>query len=199
MLIGGSYAQMYDFAQKRRGEASKRKRGQQPGAPGHGRTPRPRLDETEERLDPPEDARTCSSCGEPYVANGSRESEIIEIEVKAHRRKIVRPRWRRGCGCASSPSEVAAEPPARLFPARPSGPAYGRMSCTSASRACARAAASRPGYRPWAGNLGGDAGRRHEPRAARCPCSSRCGMRSSITRTRRGCATPTRPAGGSRP
>ena len=108
-------------SEKRRGEASKRKRGQQPGAPGHGRTPRPRLDETEERLDPPEDARTCSGCGEPYVANGSRESEIIEIEVKAHRRKIVRPRWRRGCGCASSPPEVAAEPPARLFPGTPFG------------------------------------------------------------------------------
>ena len=108
-------------SEKRRGEASKRKRGQQPGAPGHGRTPRPRLDETEERLEPPEDARTCSSCGEPYVANGSRESEIIEIEVKAHRRKIVRPRWRRGCGCASSPPEVAAEPPARLFPGTPFG------------------------------------------------------------------------------
>ncbi len=108
-------------SEKRRGEASKRKRGQQPGAPGHGRTPRPRLDETEERLDQPEDARTCSSCGEPYVANGSRESKIIEIEVKAHRRKIVRPRWRRGCGCASSPPEVAAEPPARLFPGTPFG------------------------------------------------------------------------------
>ncbi len=36
--------------------SSKRRRGQQPGAPGHGRTPRPALKETKERLDPPKDA-----------------------------------------------------------------------------------------------------------------------------------------------
>ena len=101
--------------------SSTRGRGQQPGAPGHGRTPRPNLAETEERLDPPEDARICPCCGEPYVANGSHESEVIEIEVRAHRRRIFRPRWRRGCACASSPSEVTAPPPARLFP----GTAFG--------------------------------------------------------------------------
>ncbi len=101
--------------------SSKRGRGQQPGAPGHGRTPRPNLEETEERLDPPEDARICPCCGKPYVANGSHESEVVEIEVRAHKRRIVRPRWRRGCECASSPSEVTAPPPARLFP----GTAFG--------------------------------------------------------------------------
>ena len=31
----------------------------------------------------------------PYVANGERSSTVIEIEVKAHTRRIVRPRWRR--------------------------------------------------------------------------------------------------------
>ena len=101
--------------------SSKRGRGQQPGAPGHGRTPRPNLDETEERLDLPEDARICPCCGKPYVANGTHESEVIEIEVRAHKRRILRPRWRRGCECASSPSEVTAPPPARLFP----GTAFG--------------------------------------------------------------------------
>ncbi len=91
--------------------------------------------------------RTCSGCGEPYVANGSRESEIIEIEVKAHRRKIVRPRWRRGCGCASSPSEVATEPPARLFPGTPFGISvwthvlHERFACL---RPCRRVAAWLP-------------------------------------------------------
>ncbi len=108
-------------SEKRPGPSSRRGRGQRPGAPGHGRTPRPDLEEKEERVDPPEDARTCSCCGKPYVANGSHDSEVIEIEVKAHRRRIVRPRWRRGCDCASSPSEVTAPPPARLFP----GTAFG--------------------------------------------------------------------------
>ena len=45
----------------------------------------------------------------------------IEIGVKAHTRKIVRPRWRRSCGCASSPLEVTAPPVPRLFPRTPYG------------------------------------------------------------------------------
>ena len=91
-------------------------RGQQPGAPGHGRTPRPGLEERVEVHDPPAEARTCAACGKPYVANGAGESSLLEIEVRAHRRVIRRPRWRRTCGCASSPVEVSAPPVPRLFP-----------------------------------------------------------------------------------
>ena len=98
-----------------------RKRGQQRGAPGHGRTQRPVLEEKEEPQKPPEDALVCSCCGKPYVANGERSSSVIEIEVKAHIRRIVRPRYRRGCDCTSSPLEVTAPPPARLFPRTPYG------------------------------------------------------------------------------
>ena len=93
-----------------------RKRGQQRGAPGHGRTPRPKLQEKKERRNPPKDARICSCCGKPYVANGERSTSLIEIEVKAHIRRIVRPRYRRGCECASSPLEAIAPPVPRLFP-----------------------------------------------------------------------------------
>ena len=100
---------------------SERKRGQQRGAAGHGRTPRPKLEEKEERREPPPDALICSCCGKPYVANGENASSVIEIAVKAHIRRIVRPRYRRGCECASSAPEVAAPPPARLFPRTPYG------------------------------------------------------------------------------
>ena len=93
-----------------------RKRGQQRGAPGHGRTPRPGLREKKERHNPPKDARTCSCCGKPYVANGERSTSLVEIEVKAHIRRIERPRWRRGCDCVSSPLEAIAPPVPRLFP-----------------------------------------------------------------------------------
>ena len=93
-----------------------RKRGQQRGAPGHGRTPRPKLPEKKESRDPPKDARICSCCGKPYVANGERVTTLIEIAVKAHIRKIERMRWRRSCDCASSPLEVTAPPVPRLFP-----------------------------------------------------------------------------------
>ena len=108
-------------SEKQETPRSERKRGQQRGAPGHGRTQRPKLEEKEDLQNPPEDALVCSGCGKPYVANGERSSSVIEIEVKAHIRRIVRPRWRRGCDCASSPPEVTAPPPARLFPRTPYG------------------------------------------------------------------------------
>ena len=94
---------------------SERRRGRQPGARGHGRTPRPALEERTEVRNPPADARVCAGCGKPYVANGARVSSIVEIEVSAHRRVIRRPRWRKRCACASSPAEVSAPPAPRLF------------------------------------------------------------------------------------
>ena len=100
---------------------SGRKRGQQRGAPGHGRTPRPGLDERTEKRNPPMDARVCSCCGKPYIANGERSTTVVEIEVKAHTRRIVRPRWRRSCDCASSLPEVTAPPVSRLFDNTPYG------------------------------------------------------------------------------
>ena len=93
-----------------------RPRGQVRGAPGHGRTPRPGLEERVEERNPPEEARTCSGCGKPYAAVGAQESALVEIEVKAHRRVIRRGRWRRTCGCPASPVEVSAPPVPRLFP-----------------------------------------------------------------------------------
>ena len=93
-----------------------RPRGQVRGAPGHGRTPRPGLEERVEERNPPEEARTCGGCGKPYAAVGAEESALVEIEVKAHRRVIRRGRWRRTCDCASAPVEVSAPPVPRLFP-----------------------------------------------------------------------------------
>ena len=100
---------------------SERRRGGQPGAQGHGRTPRPALGERTEVRNPPAGTRVCAGCGQPYVANGARKSSIVEIEVSAYRRVIRRPRWRRVCECASSPMEVSAPPASRLF----AGTSYG--------------------------------------------------------------------------
>ena len=105
--------------QKRPGTG--RKRGQQRGAAGHGRTQRPGLGKKNERRDPPEDARVCPRCGKPYVANGERCTALFEIEVEAYENTIVRPRYRRGCDCASSPREVTAPAVARLFETTPYG------------------------------------------------------------------------------
>ena len=89
-----------------------RARGQQPGAPGHGRTPRPALPVVEETLQPPE--RCCPHCARPYAANGASVTEIVEVEVSAYVRRIHRPRMRASCRCGA-PSEAVAPPPARLF------------------------------------------------------------------------------------
>ena len=103
-------------SEMRERSGSGRPRGQVRGAPGHGRTPRPGLEERVEEHNPPDEACTCAGCGKPYVAVGAEQSTLVEIEVKAHRRVIRRGRWRRTCGCASSPAEVSAPPVPRLFP-----------------------------------------------------------------------------------
>ena len=100
---------------------SERKRGQQRGAPGHGRTQRPGLEERREEYNPPPDACVCEQCGQPYAPNGAEESTLVEIHVKAHKRVISRPRWRRTCECPSSPMEVSAPPVPRLFRGTPYG------------------------------------------------------------------------------
>ena len=62
-------------------------------------------------------------------------STLVEIEVRAHKRVIRRPRWRRTCDCASSPAEVSAPPAPRLFANTPYGTSvwsrflYERYAC----------------------------------------------------------------------
>ena len=57
-----------------------RSRGQQPGAPGHGRTPCPALPMVEQILEPP--ARWCAHCARPYVANDASVTQLLEAENK---------------------------------------------------------------------------------------------------------------------
>ena len=113
MLSRALYGRKSEQQEKAR---SGRPRGQQHGAPGHGRTRRPGLKERSEEHNPPPDACVCGRCGQPYAPNGAEESTLVEIEVKAHKRVIRRPRWRRTCECASSPMEVSAPAVPRLFP-----------------------------------------------------------------------------------
>ena len=101
-------------SEKQETPPSDRNRGQQPGSTGHGRTPRDL--ERKEEIHEPEAEAVCSCCGKPYAPNGAHESEIIEVEVKAHTRVIRRPRYRASCDCPDRPSEIAAPPVPRLFP-----------------------------------------------------------------------------------
>ena len=99
---------------------SKRKRGQQPGSPGHGRTQRPDLPVVHETSDLPDEEKRCPICGLEHPPNPALDehSDVIEVEVKAHVRRIRRPAYTRNpsCTCAGTPAILTAPPPARLIP-----------------------------------------------------------------------------------
>jgi transposase len=107
---------------------SKRKRGQQPGSRGHGRTSRPNLPVVGEQSDLAEDKQCCPICGLPYGRNPALDehSDVIEVEVKAHIRRIRRPAYTRnpGCTCAGTPAILTAPPPPRLIPRSPYGVSF---------------------------------------------------------------------------
>jgi transposase len=93
-----------------------RPRGQTPGAPGHGRTPRPYLPVVEELRTLPPEAHTCPCCQKPYSPSGTEDSDIIEIEVRSYVRRIKRQRYRKTCQCPEVPGLVTAPPAPRLIP-----------------------------------------------------------------------------------
>ncbi len=99
---------------------AKRPRGQQRGAPGHGRKPRKDLPVVEIELDPPADQLICACCNKPRVPRGEPEtSETIEWDVRLFRRRVKRPKYHRpeGCTCADGrPDVVQAPAPAALIP-----------------------------------------------------------------------------------
>ena len=99
---------------------SDRPRGQQPGGKGHGRTVRPDLPQKEESVNFPK-TPTCPSCDEAYILDGSKEAEIIEVEVKAYTRKIIRSCMKKGCSCKGVPNTVIAPMPPKVIPKSPYG------------------------------------------------------------------------------
>jgi transposase len=92
-------------------------RGQQRGQRGHGRRDHTQLPVAEEIRDLPEAAQCCANCGLPFVPfPGTQDSEVLEIEVRAHRRRIGRRRYRPTCQCGCNPGIVTASPEPRLIP-----------------------------------------------------------------------------------
>ena len=94
---------------------SARPRGQQPGAPGHGRTIESHLPSEVETIEL--DCPHGPNCGLGYTDfPGTEDSELIEIDVKPYRRVIRRRRYRRSCQCPGAPGIVTAPTPPRLIP-----------------------------------------------------------------------------------
>ncbi len=77
-------------------ETPRRPRGQQRGAPGHGRRCVSSLPAREQHLEL--DDRCCADCGHPFEEiSGTHDAEVLEIEVKAYRRVVRRHRYRPVC------------------------------------------------------------------------------------------------------
>jgi len=94
---------------------SKRPRGQQSGSKGHGRTLHPDLPSVDEPVGFSAIPK-CPSCGTPYEPNGSQESEIIEVEVNAYKRRIIRDKLKKGCSCKGVANFITAPMPSKVIP-----------------------------------------------------------------------------------
>jgi transposase len=97
--------------------ARPRRRGQQPDRPIPARRDYSHLPVvTEERVLAPQQS-CCACCGLPLAPAGFEEdSTLIEIEVRAYRRRIRRRRYRRTCSCPDQPRIVAAPVAPRVLP-----------------------------------------------------------------------------------
>ena len=99
-------------------KSSNNPRGQQKGAKGHGRRKDfTHLSSKDEIIDVDEGEKICSDCQCPYEEiNTTKDSQIVEVEVKAYVRKIHRKCYRRTCQCKNSPVIKVAPPAMRLIP-----------------------------------------------------------------------------------
>jgi transposase len=94
--------------------ATCRKRGQQRGTIGHGRTIESQLSERHEDI--VLDKAQCPECGLAFKEfAGTEDAQILEIEVKAYRRVIHRHRYSPTCQCGCVSGIVTAPSPARLI------------------------------------------------------------------------------------
>ncbi len=97
-----------------------RKRGQQQGAAGHGRTVRKTLPVVALEVLPAAEQIFCEHCKKPWQPLGEPEMcEQIDWQVRLVRIRTERPKFRRpeGCRCADGkPDIVCAPPPSTLIP-----------------------------------------------------------------------------------
>ncbi len=93
-----------------------RRRGQQPDKPGPQRRDYEHLPVREEDIELPAEQGVCPDCGLPLkLRSDTEDSEQIEIEVGAYRRKLRRRRYQASCSCRPG-RIVTAPPPPKLIP-----------------------------------------------------------------------------------
>lgn len=97
--------------------AAAKKRGAQPGQVGHGRRDYSHLPVEEEFVPLPEESLACPICGKPAgMMSDTEDSDVLEIDVRAHRRRIRRRRYRASCDCDPARRTLTAPPPPKLIP-----------------------------------------------------------------------------------
>jgi transposase len=92
------------------------KRGQRKGRPGPTRRDYSHLPVVEELRELPQPRRVCPRCGTALVPSDTEDSEQVEIEVRAYRRRIRRRRYQRTCSCSDCPRTFTAAAPPKLIP-----------------------------------------------------------------------------------
>jgi transposase len=107
-------------------EQQPRSRGQQPGSRGHGRRRHENLPVREELCELVAAEQVCPKCGLPArPESGTEDSEVIEVEVRAYRRRYRRRRYRLSCQCPEHdpdvPRVITAPPPPKPIPEGVSG------------------------------------------------------------------------------
>ena len=101
-----------------KGEEDKkpRKRGQQKGGKGHGRTERTNLPTEDETANLPPSESCCPHCQKPFVElPETDDSTITEMETIIYSRRVRRTRYASRCMCAPA-KIVTAPPPPKLYP-----------------------------------------------------------------------------------
>jgi transposase len=94
-----------------------KRRGAQPGCMGHGRRDYSHLPVEEEFVALPEESLICPICGKPArTMSDTEDSELVELDVRAHRRQIRRRRYRAMCDCDPTRRTLTAPPPPKLIP-----------------------------------------------------------------------------------
>jgi transposase len=92
-----------------------RPRGQRRGSRGPRRRGHDHLPVVEQFHELPKEQRVCPQCGAVATPSDTEDSEQIEIEVRAHRRRIRRRRYQRTCNCSNCPRTTTAPPPPKLI------------------------------------------------------------------------------------
>jgi transposase len=97
--------------------AAVKRRGAQPGHAGHDRRDYSHLPVEEQFFPLSAELLACPICGKlATMMSSTEDSELLEIDVRAHRRQIRRRRYRPCCDCDPSRRTLTAPPPPKLIP-----------------------------------------------------------------------------------